>query len=56
MRTSSSGDKGGVFIGLEELPSPAESRKADIPAKAKFPEIRVATTWEIQVDRREADE
>lgn len=53
MRTSSSGDKGSVVIGLEELPSPVESRKPDVPPKAKFPEIRVASTWEIHVDKRE---
>ena len=55
MRTSSGGDKGSVVIGLEELPSPTESarRKPDVPPKAKFPEIRVASTWEIQVDRRD---
>jgi hypothetical protein len=52
MRTSSGGDKGSVVIGLEELPSPTESRKPDVPPKAKFPEIRVASTWEIQVDDR----
>jgi hypothetical protein len=58
MRTSSGGDKGSVVIGLEELPSPTESagRKPDVPPKAKFPEIRVASTWEIQVDRRDPKE
>ena len=55
MRTSS-GDKGSVFIGLEELPSPVENKKPDVPPKAKFPEIRVASTWEIQVDRRDQKE
>jgi hypothetical protein len=53
MRTSSGGDKGSVVIGLEELPSPVESRKPGLPPRAKFPEIRVASTWEIQVDRRD---
>lgn len=44
------------MIGLEELPSPIESRKPDAPPKAKFPGIRVASTWEIQVDERNPKE
>ena len=54
MRTSSPGDKGSVVIGLEELPSPDGSMKTDLPPKARFPEIRVASTWEVNVDRRDA--
>jgi hypothetical protein len=58
MRTSSGGDKGSVVIGLEELPSPVErnGRNLDVPPKARFPEIRVASTWEIQVDSRDPKE
>ncbi|KAG0645370.1 hypothetical protein D0Z07_8879 [Hyphodiscus hymeniophilus] len=50
MRTS---DKGSVVIGLEELPSPVETKKPNMPAKVRFPEIRVASTWDIQVDKRD---
>jgi hypothetical protein len=53
MRTSSGGDKGSVLIGLEEMPSPVENRKPIVPPQAKLSEIRVASTWEIQVDRRD---
>ena len=56
MRTSSGGDKGSMLIGLEELQSPVESGTPDVPPKAKFSEIRVASTWEIQVNKREAKE
>lgn len=56
MRTSSGLDidKGSVVIGLEELPSLGENRPG-VPPKAKFPEIRVASTWEVNVDRRDKD-
>ena len=53
MRTSSGGDKGSVVIGLDDLAGPARSR--DLLPKVKFPEIRVASTWDIQVDRRDKD-
>jgi hypothetical protein len=44
--------KGGVVIGLREL-GRSDSKKSmmpELPPKAKFPEIRVANTWEIQIE------
>lgn len=46
----------GVVIGLRELDvdgkKSVEGHRPELPPKAKFPEIRVASTWEIKVDRQ----
>lgn len=52
---SSEDGKEGVLIGLRSL-GRSDSRKSlrrpeELP-KVKFPEIRVANTWEVQVDER----
>ena len=56
MRPNSGGDKGSMVIGLEELLGPIESRKPDMPPKARFSGIRVASTWDIQVDQRDGQD
>jgi hypothetical protein len=45
--TVSGGDMGSVMVELEEVSSPAESRRLDVPPKAV---IKVSSTWEIEVD------
>jgi hypothetical protein len=57
MRTSS-GDAKMMEISLEELSPDGLSKSDELakPGKAKFPEIRVNSTWEIHINDRDVDE
>lgn len=39
----------GVVIGLRELDADAKTSMLEPPRRTKFPEIRIANTWEVKV-------